>query len=252
MGDSKNNDDAVAAELQAALQGPRRGRDAIDALIPLLSPWELIYLRGRTRDIHVDAISSNGFATCLDLPMDILVLILDHLGRHDLLVLRRVSRAWNRLWMQGDVLRTVLWNHFPGLLQLHPGEQDLEHLFLNIMNRYRCKPQGKLGSATVFWDILGNLPSSFTLSTSLVGRYRSNPEPRRIYSSGKVVWKPASGEIVIDDLRSGTRTRCPTFPDPRRRNDYGDPVALTETLVVLSTAPNLTQTFYAFSAPRAL
>ena len=240
MGDS-TGDDTVTAAIQAALQGPRRGRGAIDVLIPLLSPWELVYLRDRTRDIRVDPTQANGFATFLDVPVDILCILAEDLGPRDLLVFRRVSKAWKYLWMQTDVLRVILHNHFPGLLQLQPGEQDLERIFLQVMSRYQRKPRDMQSSAAIAWTIDGHRSlladghTLFPLFTRPVYRYPDGPVSPPLYSNGKVVWQPTSGEFVIDDLHSGNYTRCTTSPDPRSRaKGYGRPVALSKELLVLS------------------
>lgn len=240
--DNSADNDIVAAAIHMAIQGPRRGRDAVDALISRLSPWELLYLRSRARGIQVDATQANGFATCANLPADILRLIVEYLSPHDLPSFRRVSRGWKRVWMQPDILRVVFRQHFPGLLEFHPEDQDLERLFLDTMSRYQCKSQQECYSTVVPWDINVTLRSHpadgrsiLPLPTNSLRRSMHYPGPHSLYYNGRVVWQPALGQIVVDDLRSGHRARYAAGVDPRRRRSEGKLAALTDTLVVLAS-----------------
>ena len=271
-GNSKGEDDtdaalettqgnnAIHAALETITSGPRGARDAIDALLPRLSALDLFYLRHRARNFNQGNPNGEPLKTCVDMPPEILTLIAEFLDLHDLLTLRRVSRAWQLTWMRGAVLRGVLPPHFPGLVQLHPEDVDLQPVLLETINLSRCRRQSKCHSAAVPWDIddaLSDLPPDGHTSVALsnppepvVGRrlpYRqleyfdgqhhqfvNLDKPTSLYCDGRMVWQPAFGKLLIDDLRAGRRVLLATRPDPRRHIGVDTPVALSEKLIVLA------------------
>lgn len=253
---------AIHAALETIISGPRGAKDVIDALLPRLSAWELVYLRYKARDFKPKTSHGEPIKTCVDMPPELLTCIAEFLDLHDLLTLRRVSRQWQLTWMQGAVVRAVLPLHFPGLIQLHPDDLDPEPFLLAAMNRSRCRRQSNCHSAAVPWDIDGALPdlppdgrTSVALSDPpgpVVGRrlphsqledfdgqhhqFVNLDKPASLYCGGRMVWQPALGKLVIDDLRAGRRVLLATQPDPRRQIGFETPVALSEKLIVLATS----------------
>ncbi len=153
--------------------------------------------------------------------------------------------------MQEDVVQRLLMLRFPGLLQHHSDEQDLENLFVRTIKLYQTpfsRPPN-LCPIALPWlldKLQPKIPadgrSALPLSSPLFGKVvdRHGPQPYPLYHGGLVAWQPGRGEIVLDNLHLGQRTRFTTTADPRIRTGNEKLMTMSDKLIVLAVSSTAT------------
>lgn len=213
-------------------------QQAIDGFLSSLSSWDLIYLRRRML-VHESRIK---LASLEDLPAEIIIYIAQFLELEDLLTCVNVSRSWHEAWNFGAVTASLCCRYFPGLTEQH----NLPHsagqkLFSEHARRYIDK-------------YLRPRPNVFYSSRWFVG---SNDSPgledmrqdafhrseclefgldsfQMCYSEGLLAWQPDDSYVIINDLKTLTRSRC-SFGASLVAGRQLDLQALTRQLVVFSS-----------------
>jgi hypothetical protein len=94
------------------MPGPNAEQISIDQFLSGLTPSGLAYARSRIR-----AYTSSYDLT--QLPTEIILLISEHLGTHDVLNIALVSKAWRHIWRQDTVSSAICRRMFPGFLEYH-------------------------------------------------------------------------------------------------------------------------------------
>ncbi|KAI5456614.1 hypothetical protein BGZ63DRAFT_366516 [Mariannaea sp. PMI_226] len=210
-------------------------RAEIDEFITSLSPWDLIYVRHRLRNIKIE------LSGLEHLPEEIVCMLIRHLRVQDFLACRLVSRGWAASWSQDLVVAQACRRFFPGVLEtstiavaatatsapelskkavlfraIHMQQQDYRRIyfkrdaihwnagwdspeFVNVLPRPQFVPDG---------------------SSSTRSRLRATARlqyPVR-YANGKVGWQPLRDLIIVDNLNTRSRQRvvCPRLEAPWR------------------------------------
>lgn len=172
----------------------------IDDFIADLSPWDILYLRGRISDATIV------LSGLQDLPPELICLILSYLSIRDLQACILVCRAWAAAWTQDSVLSRACRSFFPGLLETHPTTPGGQLFSMAI--KKRNKWQGPFSKHNwVRWN--QGVSSVFHEPTP-----PSQPGPAPVdswypflYAKEKLAWQPDLDRIIIDDLRTRERQR---------------------------------------------
>ncbi|CAH0046265.1 unnamed protein product [Clonostachys solani] len=224
--------------------GTRSGREIVDALIPLLSDWDIIYLRQRIAELRG---TPTALAKFTDLSLDCIYLILPYLTMRDFLAMRLVSREWNRILTQPELLVILCRIYFPGISTekaVAAGTNIQE--FSNVARLYSRKRADACGKMFVPWDI-----EAHTAATNISSPIRDNPSgdigPRGKYlrhptyetvcADGKLVLLAHKNYLLIDDLAQGTRMKLALNADPRVTRRLMKVEALTGRIIVMSSLP---------------
>lgn len=235
--------------IDRAFRSSRHGKAAVDALLPLLSPWELLYLRQKVNAISIESTDANAFATCIDLPGTTLIDIGSYLDCTDLIRLRAVSKAWKIVWMQHEVLRDVFRRHFPEIWALISDNEDLEALLLRSMRLNRLENFSSALFDFVPWNGVGGgvtrtteqpghaaQPNTRTTDAEPVMDHRVPGKPNR-YNEGRFAWESSQGAIIVEDVRSGQRDRLVVSDDARRGRSPVVILALSSKVIVAGIGP---------------
>lgn len=184
-------------------RAPRR-KESLDEFLSTLSAWDVLYVRGRIRQLPI------ALAGLEDVPYELRLQILEHLDLADLLACQTVSKRWNKAWSleNRDMARVLCRRFFPGLIEIDGGKTAPKELFTHAARKLTAWQRGM--QMTVFlWDSgreAGSLTPIETRpdSTDLTPvRNTSNI----CYSDGLLAWQPNHFFIMIDDLHSRTRQR---------------------------------------------
>ncbi|KAM5343240.1 hypothetical protein ACJ41O_014206 [Fusarium nematophilum] len=175
-------------------------KDAINHFLSDLSPWDLLYLRGRLRDTPII------LAGLHHLPPEIICLILTYLDANDLRACRVVSRAWSATWTQDVVLARACRQFFPGLIETYPVIVARQLFSFAIRKRVkwqrpRCKfkwIQWNRGLSRIFTEDPAPPPTD---------PQRCDLSYPTLYARDKLAWQPDLFCAVVDDLRTRERRR---------------------------------------------
>ncbi|KAJ3495154.1 hypothetical protein NLG97_g3601 [Lecanicillium saksenae] len=201
-------------ELSQGLDTHER-QQAIDGFLSSLSSWDLLYLRRRLHD-HESRIQ---LASLEDLPDEIIIYIAQFLELKDLLTCANVSRSWRETWTFGAVTAYLCCSYFPGLTEKYGlPHSEGQLLFSEYSRRYiekylRPRPNAYLSSR---WFIGSNeslgsegpedmREDAFHRSECLDFGLDSFP---MCYSEGLLAWQPNDSYVVLNDLKTLSRSRC--------------------------------------------
>lgn len=189
--------------VQKALASPshdRTKKQAIDNFLADLSPWDILYLRGRIRDATIV------LSGLQDLPPELICLILSYLSVQDFRACRLVCRAWATAWTQDSVLARACRNFFPGLLETYPTTPGRQ--LFSMAGKKRKKWQRPFSKYTwMRWN--QGLSSIFRESTppSQLGPVPVDSWYPSLYAKEKLAWQPRLDRVIVDDLRTRERHR---------------------------------------------
>lgn len=232
---------SLSEALHELLQSrPHAGREVADALLELLSPWELLYLRRRVSSFQLDG---QAFASWPDLPQEIIVEIVAHLSLSDLLTSRLVSREWKKTWLSDYVINRYLKRSHPGVIESSPAGMPRENLLMRTILTYRRKAPNGLTGAFIPWFTRQAPQISttrkgtpvFQLSLDLVYHHEQSGAPRPLYSGGKVAWHLPSFRFGVDDIRAAQRVIYTLSIDRRRSPPVIQMAAFTGKMLVVSS-----------------
>ncbi|CAI6087237.1 unnamed protein product [Clonostachys chloroleuca] len=224
--------------------GTRSGRDVVDALIPLLSDWDIIYLRQRIAELRG---TPTALAKFTDLSLDCIYLILPYLTMRDFLAMRLVSREWNRILSQPELIVILCRIYFPGISTqkaIAAGANVQE--FSNIARLYSRKRADTCGKMFVPWDIEShtaatNITTAIrddpTSDTGPRGKYLRHPTFETVCGDGKLVLLAHKNYLLVDDLAKGTRMKLALTADPRVVRRLMKVEAVTGKIIVMSSLP---------------
>ncbi|KAJ6785711.1 hypothetical protein PWT90_06253 [Aphanocladium album] len=232
--------DLVFMELSQGLDIWER-QQAIDGFLSSLSSWDLLYLRRRMH-AHESRIR---LASLEDLPAEIVIYIAQFLELEDLLTCANVSRSWRETWTFGAVTAYLCCRYFPGLTEkyglLHSEGQDL---FSEYSRRYigkylRPRPNAYLSSR---WFVGNNEPPSSGAAEDMREDAFQRSECldfgldsfQMCYSEGLLAWQPDDSYVVLNDLKTLSRSRC-SFGASLVSGHKLDLQAVTRNLVVFSS-----------------
>ncbi|UPK98746.1 hypothetical protein LCI18_009681 [Fusarium solani-melongenae] len=194
---------ATDQPVQKALASPNHGRakkQVIDDFLADLSPWDILYLRGRIRDATIV------LSGLQDLPPELICLILSYLGVHDFRACRLVCRAWATAWTQDSVLARACRNFFPGLLEWYPTTPGRQLFSMVVKKRKK-------------WERPFSKYTWMRWNQGLSGIFRESTPPSQpgpvpvdswypsLYAKEKLAWQPSLDRVIVDDLRTGERHR---------------------------------------------
>ncbi|KAM0428530.1 hypothetical protein ACHAPT_006890 [Fusarium lateritium] len=210
---------------------PGHGRirkQAIDDFLSDLSPWDILYLRGRIRNATIE------LSGLQDTPPEIICLILSHLSLADYRACRQVCRAWARAWSQGSVLTRACQDFFPGLLEACPTTPSTQLFSLAAKKRVKWqRPFSKhtwmrwnKGVGRIFAELT---PPSQTGPAPVDSWYPS------VYGREKLAWQPSVDRVIVDDLRTKQRLRL-LPPGGAMSGTRFRPVAIGDQLLVMIDA----------------
>lgn len=202
---------------------PRGATEVSDALVGLLSPWELLELRGQVNGMTLD---STAFASWSSLPAELIYQIAAHLSVHDLLACRLVSRAWRQTWLIEPVVTRLLQKKYPGVIENSPADAPKEDLLIKTLFSYRSKRVEGLQGAFIPWYTQQAVQTGTTqrgapifqlclgleYSDEQTSELRSAPA----YSQGRVAWQLPASQFGVDDIEAARRIIY-TFPMDRRK-----------------------------------
>ncbi|XWW94669.1 hypothetical protein V2A60_002614 [Cordyceps javanica] len=226
----------VLMELQG-LDTHERQR-VIDGFLSDLSSWDLLYLRRRLH-YHESRIK---LASLEDLPGEIIIYISQFLELEDLLTCANVCRSWQQAWTFGAVTASLCCRYFPGLTEKHDlphsAGQSLfaEHAKLYIDKYLRPRPNAYFSSR---WFV-GTNESACDEDMRQDAFHRSEcldfglDSFQMRYADGLLVWQPEDGYVVVNDLRTLTRSRC-SFGSSLVAGRKLDLQAVTRKLIVFSS-----------------
>jgi hypothetical protein len=233
-----------AARRSLSEGGTRSGRDVVDALIPLLSDWDIIYLRQRIAELRG---TPTALAKFTDLSLDCIYLILPYLTMRDFLAMRLVSREWNRILSRPELIVILCRLYFPGIStqKAIAAGADVQE-FSNIARLYSRKRADTCGKMFVPWDIEAhtaatNIDSAIrvnpTSDTGPRGKYLRNRTYETICGDGKLVLLAHKNYLLVDDLAKGTRMKLALTADPRVVRRLMKVEAVTGKIIVISSLP---------------
>ncbi|KAJ4321150.1 hypothetical protein N0V84_005502 [Fusarium piperis] len=189
--------------IQRSLASPghaRTKRQVIDDFLADLSPWDILYLRGRVRGVVVV------LAGLQDLPPELIYLILPYLSIQDFQACILVCRAWAAVWTQNSVLARACRKFFPGLLETYPTMPGGQLFSL------ACKKRNKLQRPFskhnwLRWDqgdspiFLEPTPPSQPGPAPVDSWYPS------LYAKERLAWQPGLDRVIVDNLCTRERLR---------------------------------------------
>lgn len=236
----KPQDPTVGEVIRDLLQrNPRAGREASDALLETLGPWDLAYLRREANKIVLDR---NAFASWSHLPSDIIYDIAAYLSLGDILRCRQVSVVWRQTWLQDFVITRVLKREFPGAFELSPEHHPKEKVLMSSLYARRRRRVKELRGTFVPWFTSSTIPAGTTSGGAPVCRLSQGLEydhsqavaPKPLYNDGKAAWHLSGLRFGVDNLKAARRAIY-TFPVDRRRPvPRMSMVALTGKLLIVS------------------
>lgn len=245
-----NTESKAENAIREAIKSPRGVKNAIDALVPHLSDWDLVYLRWKVRNIPTNP---SNFSSWTDLKADILYQIVSYLSIEDFVNFRLVSKRWKQLWMEENqeiILNRALRQFFGGIQKVRSEVTDLEQLLLLTHFSCRRKDLDDCAMAFVPWDILHpsardgssieiNATNGLQLSTKHTAKgFSDKNESIPLYNDGKVAWQSDANLVIVDNLFSGRRMQYTLGQDPRKARKRMQLVALTKQLIVLAVSPS--------------
>lgn len=218
---------------------PRAGREASDALLKALGPWDLAYLRREANKLVLD---NNAFASWLHLPSDIIYDITAYLSIRDLVRCRQVSKIWSQTWLQDPVINRVLKSEFPGAYELSPEDQPKEEVMMKSLYSRRRRKVKELRGAFVPWFSASAITIGLTgagapilqLSQGLQYDHTQAVAPKPLYNDGKVAWNFPGLLFGVDDIKAARRVIYPFPIDRRRPVPRISMVALTGKLLIFA------------------
>ncbi|KAF4990643.1 hypothetical protein FDECE_14308 [Fusarium decemcellulare] len=176
-------------------------KEAIDRFLSDLSPWDLLYLRGKLRNTTII------LSTLVDLPPEIICLVLSYLDINDFRSCRLVSKAWAATWTQDAVFLWACRQFFPGFLETYhtmPGKQ-LYSLAIKKRNKWH-RPHCKF--KWIRWNQRFNRIFNETPPpSSQSGAQFVDVVYPFLYAREKLAWQPSLGQVIVDDLRNRKRQR---------------------------------------------
>ncbi|OLN87338.1 hypothetical protein CCHL11_03675 [Colletotrichum chlorophyti] len=197
-------------------------RTNLETFVDILSPWELIYLRGLVQKKPL------ALAGLTDLPDEIVAIISRYLDYRDSIACAQVSRTWRKTWTAYLVSKNVLVTHFSGLFDLSLPDASPWSLlqpaaaksvtrasghFLSTLTVRTTGPSTVNDSAfTLNERYLQYAQSMSRLDSDTTGNpiRRQAPDqiPHRssVYCNGKVAWQSSAYSVFVDDIRAMTRT----------------------------------------------
>ncbi|RSL60817.1 hypothetical protein CEP53_005323 [Fusarium sp. AF-6] len=175
-------------------------KQAIDDFLADLSPWDILYLRGRIRDATIV------LSGLQDLPPELVCLILSYLSVQDFQACRLVCTAWATAWTQDSVLARACRNFFPGLLETYPTTPGRQLFSMAVKKRKKWqRPFSKY--TWMRWN--QGVSSIFRESTppSALGPVPVDSWYPSLYAKEKLAWQPSLDRVIVDDLRTRERHR---------------------------------------------
>jgi hypothetical protein len=217
----------------------RAGKEASDALLKYLGPWDLVYLRREANKVVLD---NSAFASWLHLPSDIIYDITAYLPIGDLLKCRQVSQIWRQTWLQDAVVTRVLKREFPGTFELSPEHQPKEKVLMDSLYARRKRRVKELRGTFIPWFTRSALQIGTTSGGAPVCRLSQELEydhdqavaPKPLYNDGKAAWHLSGLRFGVDDIKATRRTIYTLPVDRRRPVPRMSMVALTGKLLIVS------------------
>lgn len=215
-----------------------RRKAELSAFLDTLEHWELWHIRALSKE-------KLKFADLPDLPDEIIGLIAQHLDHYDIAVCARVCKSWSSAFKRAGIVRYLISQHFPGLLQAATDGNDsvdiespesYQRKIRQRALRHRGKffttltvdlSQDDMGGTCFTMDQSGDEYTARDVNPNpIVGKDRP---PKILYDHGRVAWELADNCTIIDSLDTLQR-RMIKWPKATRLILQ----ALSEDLVVLS------------------
>ncbi|VUC37083.1 unnamed protein product [Clonostachys rosea] len=224
--------------------GTLSGREIIDALVPALSDWDIVYLRRRIAELRSNP---TAFAKFIDLSVDCIYLILPYLSISDFLAMRLVSSEWNKSLTQPALLVILCRVYFPGISteKAMAAGTDFQK-FLDIVRVYSRKRANMCGKMFIPWDIESHtmdinvssvIRNDLTSEGGLRGKYLRHRISETVCADGKLVLLADRSFLLVDDLAQGTRMKLALYSDPRLTRRAMKVEAVTGRIIVMSSLP---------------
>ncbi|PFH57220.1 hypothetical protein XA68_15354 [Ophiocordyceps unilateralis] len=218
---------------------------SIDNFLGCLSSSDLIYVRDQTRKIILDR-----FASFVDLPSELIGIILPYLHLEDILNCRLVSRGWWAIFTDDDIASRLCSRFFPGLQRAHHG--PAECLFLDANRRF-IRRRIHRSKYRVFIDWDSSWSTDMFRNPVLSSSHSIPPVDTAslavLYNDGKLAWQPCSTVVIVDDLVTLQRLHCP-LGNLIVREQQMRLVAVTKNLLILGVSRGSTDTYPVFNAVR--
>ncbi|KID85295.1 Cyclin-like F-box [Metarhizium guizhouense ARSEF 977] len=200
--------------MDSASKGPSPGvgRSNIDAFLATLSPWDLLYLRGKFRS----GIPITGLAGLPDLPAEIISLIVIQLTLDDIVNCRLVSRDWYSSWTQGAVITALSHFFFPGLIEKHKqlsNPQSLHRLVQASVARALRRQARPSRISFITWrerhcPVFRRPGEEAEAPLDCHRLSYEFPGPGASYDRARLAWQADQLKVVVDDLRTCERHDC--------------------------------------------
>ncbi|KHN94762.1 F-box domain, Skp2-like protein [Metarhizium album ARSEF 1941] len=190
------------------------GRSNVDAFVATLSPWDLLYLRGRFRG---GTLPITGLAGLPDLPAEIVSLIAVQLTLDDIVNCRLVSRDWHASWTQSAVITALSHFFFPGLVEKHEQlkvpQSPRRLVDASVTRALRRRHARPCRASFIVWRErccpVFRRPREEDDQGSDCRRtsYRSTGPPV-FYDRARLAWQASEVSVIVDDLRTCRRHDC--------------------------------------------
>ncbi|KAG5932956.1 hypothetical protein E4U53_001143 [Claviceps sorghi] len=177
------------------------GHARVDSLLACLSPWELLHLRNEFRK---GSINITGLATLLDLPVEILSMIVTQLELEDVVRCRLVSRSWRVMWTHGAVITTMCRYFFPGLLEKAAIDRDPRgpaELLQSCIARNLWHRRGAHSESKAVRRERTSGPAMHVSRTTDLSQ-------ASFYQEGFLAWQNDGSSVIVHDLRADQRHLC--------------------------------------------
>ncbi|KAK0705158.1 hypothetical protein B0H67DRAFT_372941 [Lasiosphaeris hirsuta] len=225
MEDKQNNSPMAALGPEI---GPRRA--FLRSLVASLTQHDARYLAEQLSklDFRTDIVAR--------LPVDLRVLVADHVDREDAISMLNVSKTWRQIWLQEDAFKRLADRCLPSFLPYNrlkdhntATDEGLKQLFREASRKLRIRLKGKFRSV-MFTDLLLG-PADNAQRFSLDRDYHHAIEPdlnrfleslavanpaslspyyESLYSNGRLAWLPPlpqhpKARVIIDDFKTQLR-----------------------------------------------
>jgi hypothetical protein len=165
------------------------------------------------------AIATVSFLTLVDLPLEILCLIVNQISLKDFMACRLVSKEWKNVWYQPLVLLSILDCRFPGHSKMY---ETSVPAFLQVARRH-------LRRSWWYQNYTIARPAN-TLTWSTEKNYVDIEKGLQcLYNDGMLGWQGAQNKVYVKDLRK-YKTLCLHLPLDTRL------IAITQKWLILRTS----------------
>lgn len=215
------------------------GRAAADALLEVLSPWDVLYLRQRACAIPLQ------FATWTDLPLEILSHISSYMSGNDLLRCRLASKLLRTALMQDMVLMRFMERNYPGAVEANQGRLPMEDVLLNTLHSYAVRIIPSSNKPRLWHDTLletnqrlgGQSEDQLLVIRGASCASRADGMTMTglaLYGEGKIAWQTLDQSFCVWTLQGPHCLICRLPLDRRKAVPRLKVVALTSKLLIVS------------------